>query len=385
MLINAGTSLGGTQFTVNSSGNVTAAGSLSGTRLISTVATGTALLQVASTTVVPNLNASLLGGSAASAFAAANGSPNYIQNRTTPQPGTNFNISGNGTLGGMLNANGGVSAGGLGVASQINGNGSNNSAMSANVNVALSGSSNTGVSGSASNTSGGVNTGVSGTVNGNTGVNTGVSGSAMGTGQSTGVSGTTFSDAKNSVGVSGGATSTTGVVFGVVGIISTTADKTAGVVGLSQATTGFNTGVAGIGNSSAGTGGYFQNQNTQAGSLLIDAVDANAAQRFTVDNLGNIKVTTGTTTLVTVSLPVNHARTTMTLTNNVTYNVTFNWAYAFSDTNYTATCTPQLASGGPQIYLLQVSATTTTSVTVDVAASGPFPGQLTIHCMGVHD
>jgi len=115
MLINAGTSLGGTQFTVNSSGNVTAAGSLSGTRLISTVATGTAPLQVASTTVVPNLNASLLGGSAASAFAAANGSPNYIQNRTTPQPGTNFNISGNGTLGGMLNANGGVSAGGLGV------------------------------------------------------------------------------------------------------------------------------------------------------------------------------------------------------------------------------------------------------------------------------
>jgi hypothetical protein len=180
MLINAGTSLGGTQFTVNSSGNVTAAGSLSGTRLISTVATGTALLQVASTTVVPNLNASLLGGSAASAFAAANGSPNYIQNRTTPQPGTNFNISGNGTLGGMLNANGGVSAGGLGVASQINGNGSNNSAMSAHVNVALSGSSNTGVSGSVSNTSGGVNTGVSGTVNGTTGVNTGVSGSAMG-------------------------------------------------------------------------------------------------------------------------------------------------------------------------------------------------------------
>jgi Chaperone of endosialidase len=87
----------GVQFSVDGSGNVNAAGSFSGTRLISTVATGTAPLQVASTTLVPNLNASLLGGSPASAFALASGSPNYIQNGTALQSGANFNISGNGS------------------------------------------------------------------------------------------------------------------------------------------------------------------------------------------------------------------------------------------------------------------------------------------------
>ena len=80
-LISATTNAG-TQFTVGGNGNVSAAGSLSGKQLISTVATGTAPLQVASTTLVPNLNASLLGGKAASAFALASGSPNYIQNGT---------------------------------------------------------------------------------------------------------------------------------------------------------------------------------------------------------------------------------------------------------------------------------------------------------------
>ncbi len=95
-LISATTNAG-TQFTVGGNGNVSAAGSLSGKQLISTVATGTAPLQVASTTLVPNLNASLLGGKAASAFALASGSPNYIQNGTAVQPSANFNISGTGT------------------------------------------------------------------------------------------------------------------------------------------------------------------------------------------------------------------------------------------------------------------------------------------------
>jgi len=101
-LISASTTLGGQQFTVSGSGNVSAAGSISGTRLVSTVATGTAPLQVASTTVVPNLNASLLGGSPASAFAPASGSINYIQNGTSFQIGTNFVIDGSGTAGGSL-------------------------------------------------------------------------------------------------------------------------------------------------------------------------------------------------------------------------------------------------------------------------------------------
>ncbi len=93
----------GVQFTVGGTGNIntlgsyTGAGTITGTRLISTVATGTAPLQVASTTLVPNLNASLLGGNAASAFALASGSPGYIWNGTALQSGANFNISGNGS------------------------------------------------------------------------------------------------------------------------------------------------------------------------------------------------------------------------------------------------------------------------------------------------
>ena len=81
-LISART-LSGVQFSVGSTGNVNTVGTLTGTRLISTVASGTAPLQVASTTLVPNLNASLLGGSPASAFSPASGSPSYIQNGTS--------------------------------------------------------------------------------------------------------------------------------------------------------------------------------------------------------------------------------------------------------------------------------------------------------------
>jgi YVTN family beta-propeller protein len=52
-------------------GDVTAAGTVTGSSLASTVATGTAPLKVTSTTMVPNLNAGLLGGLAASAFQQA--------------------------------------------------------------------------------------------------------------------------------------------------------------------------------------------------------------------------------------------------------------------------------------------------------------------------
>jgi hypothetical protein len=50
-------------------GNETVNGTVSGSQLISTVANGTAPLKVTSTTLVPNLNASLLGGLSANAFA----------------------------------------------------------------------------------------------------------------------------------------------------------------------------------------------------------------------------------------------------------------------------------------------------------------------------
>ncbi len=54
-----------------SGGAVGASGNVSGAQLVSTVAQGTAPLQVTSTTQVSNLNASLLSGSAASAFQPA--------------------------------------------------------------------------------------------------------------------------------------------------------------------------------------------------------------------------------------------------------------------------------------------------------------------------
>ena len=53
------------------SGNLQVGGTLSGTQLISTIAQGTAPLTITSTTVVSNLNADLLDGNHASAFATA--------------------------------------------------------------------------------------------------------------------------------------------------------------------------------------------------------------------------------------------------------------------------------------------------------------------------
>ena len=55
-------SAGTNQFTLDSTGNTTITGTIQGTRLISTIATGTAPLTVTSTTQVNNLNAQYLGG-----------------------------------------------------------------------------------------------------------------------------------------------------------------------------------------------------------------------------------------------------------------------------------------------------------------------------------
>jgi endosialidase-like protein len=63
-------------------GNETVKGNLSASQLISTVATGTAPLHMTSTTQVPNLNASLLGGLPAGAFALV-GAPNTFTGTQT--------------------------------------------------------------------------------------------------------------------------------------------------------------------------------------------------------------------------------------------------------------------------------------------------------------
>ena len=63
-------------------GNETVTGDLTASELISTVATGTAPLKVTSTTEVANLNASLLGGKAASAFAQLAAANTFTGNQT---------------------------------------------------------------------------------------------------------------------------------------------------------------------------------------------------------------------------------------------------------------------------------------------------------------
>ncbi len=84
-------------------GNETVTGDLTASELISTVATGTAPLKVTSTTEVANLNASLLGGKAASAFATL---------------GANT-FTGNQTVNGNLSATGVVSASSYQIGSEV--------------------------------------------------------------------------------------------------------------------------------------------------------------------------------------------------------------------------------------------------------------------------
>jgi hypothetical protein len=105
----------GVQFSVDGVGNVNTTGWFSspsfvrGNRLISTAVTGTSPLQVGSTTQVANLNASLLGGLPFTGF---------ILNQATQQNGANFNINGNGTVGGMFSA-GSIRSSGLQVAGPV--------------------------------------------------------------------------------------------------------------------------------------------------------------------------------------------------------------------------------------------------------------------------
>jgi hypothetical protein len=89
-------------FTGNQSvtGNVAATGTVSGSQLVSSVATGTAPLIVASTTTVANLNASFLGGKAASAFPSLAAANTFTGNQS---------VTGNVTATGTVTATGNVS------------------------------------------------------------------------------------------------------------------------------------------------------------------------------------------------------------------------------------------------------------------------------------
>jgi len=85
---------------------------------------------------------------------------------------------------------------------------------------------------------------------------------------------------------------------------------------------------------------------------------------------------------------VNHARQVVTIQQNQDYFFTINWASAFPDTNYTATCTSQPSAvfqqPGTQVYLLQISSTSPTSLVVEMGANGG-SGDVTVHCIGIHD
>jgi len=80
----------------NGVSNLSVAGSLTGTQLISNVAVGTAPLTVTSTTVVTNLNADLLDGNHATAFYLATNPSGYTTNT-----GTVTSVGGTGTVSGL--------------------------------------------------------------------------------------------------------------------------------------------------------------------------------------------------------------------------------------------------------------------------------------------
>jgi hypothetical protein len=260
-------------------------------------------------------------GSHLTGVTAGAGSPYYIQNGTALQPGANFNISGNGTLGGILTANSGV------VASNI-------------------------VPGT-------------GAIVGNNLTTTSQNGSA-------GVGGVNNNDSSGT---------------GVYGENDATGGGS-GVNGQDNNTTGMSAGVYAVTKNPTGVAGAFQTKSTKAGSIILEAIDANDTPRFTVDNQGSIQVTTGTTTPVTVSLPVNHARADavgFASDGNYQGTVDLTWAFPFPDASYTVTCTIQSNATDMYVNYLYVAAYGPTGLTASYYVATDPGVPFTIHCLGVHD
>ena len=144
--------------------------------------------------------------------------------------------------------------------------------------------------------------------------------------------------------------------------------------------------VRGTSSGATGVGGLFQNLSTVKGAKILVAEDSTGTERLSVDVQGNVNVVTGTTTKVKLSLPVNHARTAVTVLGGDTL-VTLNWAFAFPDTNYTATCSyvsSVLFESGTGVWGFTINSVSASSLKVDVAAYGNGT-PITIHCIGVHD
>ena len=81
--------------------------------------------------------------------------------------------------------------------------------------------------------------------------------------------------------------------------------------------------------------------------------------------------------------PVNHARVTIETSANGGYAfVTLPWSFAFPDTNYTASCTPEATD--TQLWYFQIYSLAPASIVLEIATYG-VAEQLTIHCIGIHD
>jgi hypothetical protein len=87
------------------------------------------------------------------------------------------------------------------------------------------------------------------------------------------------------------------------------------------------------------------------------------------------------------TLVLAHARAVVSIQVNKNYFFTLHWSSPFPDTHYTASCTPQASAGfqggGQGVYLFQISSVTAATIGLEVAAIGS--GQLTLHCIAVHD
>ncbi len=282
----------------------------------------------------------------------------------------------------------------------------------------------TGVRGLSTATTG-VTYGVSGAVSSATGTamwgqatatngGTGVWGQSLATtGAAVGVRGESASN--SGVGVYGINSSTSGSTYGVkgaddspsgVGVLGTnSANGGTGVYGKATAIGGLTTGVLGVAASPDGTGvsgegpmigvtgvagnangagGVFVNTSSQTGAKILIAGDSEGTSRFSVDTSGNVSVTIGTTSPVTVSLPVNHARLSV---GGGTHSYTLYWAFPFSDTNYTVTCTSQIHTGAclGDCPLLAITSLAADSFVLEVNANEDPPQSVDVHCLGVHD
>ena len=242
------------RFSVDGSGNLWAGGTMTGTRLISTIATGTPPLAVTSTTAVPNLNADMLDGLHAANFGTL---------------GANVFV-GNQAVTGNVSATGSVSGGSGSFTC---------SASSTCMTVTQNG---TGMGLYAESTP------ASGTTFGLYAKSSSSSGRGV-TGYASATSGLTFgvrgqADSTSGYGLYGSAPAVTGGTYGVLGFVAS--DQGVGVMGQSTAASGSTVGVRGVISSPAGTAAIFDNLG--GGKLISARSGGSYVEKFSVDGSGNL-------------------------------------------------------------------------------------------------